>query len=45
MYEVALTHDGLKAFRKIRGITQAELDLRVRLQRAQWDSKWQAQLL
>lgn len=40
MWEVRVQHDGLKAYRVVRGATQQEAELKARLQVAAWNERW-----
>lgn len=40
MWEVRVQHEGLKAYRVVRGVTQKEADLKARLQVAAWNERW-----
>lgn len=40
MWEVRVQHDGLKAYRVVRGATQQEADLKANLQIAAWNERW-----
>jgi restriction system protein len=44
MWEVRVQHDGLKAYRVIRGITKEEAELRASLQVAAWNERWAIRL-
>jgi hypothetical protein len=40
MWEVRVQHEGLKAYRVVRGVTQKEADLKARLQVAAWNERY-----
>jgi restriction system protein len=40
MWEVRVQHEGLKAYRVVRGATQQEAELKARLQVAAWNERW-----
>jgi restriction system protein len=40
MWEVRIQHDGLKAYRVVRGATQQEAELKANLQKAVWNDRW-----
>jgi restriction system protein len=40
MWEVRVQHEGLKAYRVVRGVTQQEAELKARLQVAAWNERW-----
>lgn len=44
MWEIRVKHEGLHAYRTVRGATQQEADTKARLQIAAWDARW-AQLV
>lgn len=39
-WQKAIVHPGLNAYRMVRGSTEAEVDLKARLQLAAWDKRW-----
>jgi restriction system protein len=41
MWEKRIRHDGLKAYRVVRGQTQSDVELKARLQEAIWEERWQ----
>ena len=41
MWEKTIRHDGLHAYRVVRGQSQHEVDMKARLQFAQWEERWQ----
>ena len=45
MWEVRVQHDGLKAYRVVRGVTRQEAELKASLQRAAWNERWENRLL
>jgi len=40
MWEITITHEGLHAYRTIRGATKQEAETKARLQRDAWDFRW-----
>ena len=40
MWEIKIKHEGLHAYRSIRGTTQQEAETKARLQREAWDVRW-----
>ncbi len=40
MWEIKIKHEGLHAYRSIRGATQQEAETKARLQREAWDVRW-----
>ena len=42
MWEKTIRHDGLHAYRVVRGQSQYEVDMKARLQLAQWEERWQS---
>jgi hypothetical protein len=40
MWEVSVQHEGLKAYRVVRGVTQEEAELKANLQIAAWNERW-----
>lgn len=40
MWEITITHEGLHAYRTVRGATQQEAETKARLQRDAWDARW-----
>ena len=45
MWEVTIQHEGLRAYRVVRGSTQKEAELKAALQRAKWDERWNSLLV
>jgi restriction system protein len=41
MWEKRIRHDGLKAYRVVRGQTQSDVELKARLQESIWEERWQ----
>jgi len=40
VWEVRVQHEGLKAYRVVRGVTKEEAELKARLQMAAWNDRW-----
>ena len=40
MWEVRVQHDGLKAYRVVRGVTKQEAELKATLQVSAWNERW-----
>ena len=40
MWEIRVKHEGLHAYRTVRGATQQEADTKARLQIEAWDARW-----
>jgi restriction system protein len=45
MWEVKVQHEGLKAYRVVRGVTKQEAELKASLQVAVWNERWANRLL
>src|ERR1700675_3209106 len=44
MWEVKITHEGLHAYRNVRGATREEADTKARLQLEAWNERWKRHL-
>jgi hypothetical protein len=40
LYEKRIQHDGLKAYRVVRGVNQQDVEAKAAMQKAAWDEKW-----
>lgn len=40
MWEIEITHEGLHAYRKVRGVTKEEVETKARLQLDAWNARW-----